>query len=91
MPEKMPLRVGSRGSSLARRQVEIVVDELRQHHPQQEFELRTLVTEGDRRRDARFADFSGRGVFVRELEEALLRREVDIAVHSLKDMPSDLT
>jgi hydroxymethylbilane synthase len=82
--------VGSRGSRLSQRQTELALDALRQAHPQVRFESRAIRTFGDRSR-ASLGEIGGRGVFVAELEHALLTREIDIAVHSLKDMPSDAT
>ena len=84
------LTVGTRGSRLALRQTELVVDALRVHHPELQFEVREVRTEGDRRSQASLSQIGGQGVFVKELEAALLRGEVDLAVHSLKDMPPGL-
>ena len=82
--------VGSRGSLLARRQTELTLDALRRAHPDARFQLRTATTSGDRSQES-LAEIGGRGVFVVELEQALLDGEIDIAVHSLKDMPSAST
>ncbi len=82
--------VGSRGSRLSQRQTELALDALRRAHPQARFESRAIRTFGDRSR-ASLGEIGGRGVFVAELEHALLTGEIDIAVHSLKDMPSDAT
>ncbi len=83
------LIVGTRGSRLARRQTEIVIEALRQRHPDRNFEIRTVTTTGDRRPQP-LAEIAGEGVFTKELEEALLRDEIDMAVHSLKDLPTQL-
>ncbi|MDO8612442.1 MAG: hydroxymethylbilane synthase [Dehalococcoidia bacterium] len=82
--------VGSRGSLLARRQTELALDALRRAHPDARFQLRTVTTSGDRSQ-ASLAEIGGRGVFVVELERALLGGQIDVAVHSLKDMPSGST
>jgi len=82
--------VGSRGSRLSRRQTELALDALRRARPDSRFELRAIRTTGDRSR-ASLGEIGGRGVFVAELEHALLAGEIDVAVHSLKDMPSDAT
>ncbi|MHC4480792.1 MAG: hydroxymethylbilane synthase [Planctomycetota bacterium] len=82
--------VGSRGSRLSQRQTELVLDALRQAHPDARFESQAIRTFGDKSR-ASLGEIGGRGVFVAELEHALLTGEIDIAVHSLKDMPSDAT
>ena len=82
--------VGSRGSLLARRQTELALDALRLAQPEARFRLRTVTTSGDRSQES-LAEIGGRGVFVVELERALLANEIDVAVHSLKDMPSGST
>ncbi|HET8945118.1 MAG TPA: hydroxymethylbilane synthase, partial [Dehalococcoidia bacterium] len=82
--------VGTRGSALALTQTGFVVDALRKAHPAAHFETRTIHTEGDRSA-ASLSEIGGRGVFVIEIERALLAREIDIAVHSLKDLPADET
>ncbi len=85
------LRIGTRGSRLALRQTELVAQALRERHPALEIEVREVRTEGDRRARTPLARIGGQGVFVKELEAALLRGDVDIAVHSLKDVPVELT
>jgi hydroxymethylbilane synthase len=80
------LRIGSRGSRLALTQAELAVERLRQ--PGLEFALVPVTTAGDRDRSKPFGEIGSRGVFVKELEEALLARSVDVAVHSAKDMTS---
>jgi hydroxymethylbilane synthase len=79
--------VGTRGSRLAVRQTEIVLGLLRQQGPGTAFETRTIKTEGDTS-SAPLSEIGGRGVFVIEIERALLSAEFDIAVHSLKDLPA---
>lgn len=81
--------VGSRGSKLAIIQSELVMSELAKSHPHVQFELLTITTTGDRRKHAPLAQLGGEGVFVKELEDALSARKVDLAVHSLKDMPTE--
>ncbi len=85
-----PVRVGSRGSQLALRQTEEVVAALRVLHPGREFSVCAVRTEGDRRARASLSRIGGQGVFVRELEARLAAGEVDLAVHSLKDVPTEL-
>ncbi len=82
--------VGTRGSALALRQTEIVLALLRAAQPAARFHVRTIRTAGDRSR-ASLSEIGGRGVFVVELERALLASEIDIAVHSLKDLPTQET
>jgi hydroxymethylbilane synthase len=80
------LRIGSRGSRLALRQAELAVERLR--GPGLEFALVPVTTAGDRDRSKPFGEIGSRGVFVKELEEALLGGRIDVAVHSAKDMTS---
>jgi hydroxymethylbilane synthase len=80
------LRVGSRGSRLALTQAELAADRLRR--PGVEIALVPITTAGDRDRTKPFGEIGERGVFVKELEEALLDGRIDVAVHSAKDMTS---
>lgn len=82
--------VGSRGSKLALRQAEIALESLCPAHPGVQLEVRIVRTEGDKT-SASLSEIGGRGVFVIEIERALLAGEIDIAVHSLKDLPSEET
>jgi hydroxymethylbilane synthase len=84
----MLLRIGSRGSRLALTQAELAADALRRAHPGLEVALVPITTTGDRDRSKPFGELGARGVFVKELEEALLSQTVDVAVHSAKDMTS---
>ncbi|MGQ9753396.1 MAG: hydroxymethylbilane synthase [Thermaceae bacterium] len=77
--------VGSRGSTLALTQTRFVVERLKESWPETEFKIKTIKTRGDEG-----ASPKEQNIFVKELEEALLRREIDIAVHSLKDLPTEL-
>lgn len=79
------LRIGTRGSRLARAQTQMVADTLARHGVASEIVL--IKTTGDRIQDRPLADAGGKGLFVKELEEALLTDRVDIAVHSMKDVP----
>jgi hydroxymethylbilane synthase len=85
----MLLRVGSRGSRLALAQAELAVGRLRRAGL--EFALVPVTTAGDRDRSRPFGEIGARGVFVKELEEALLDGRIDVAVHSAKDMTSTAT
>lgn len=89
MPQR-PLVIGTRGSKLALRQVEIILGLLRERNPEAAFETRIIKTEGDTS-SASLSQIGGRGVFVVEIERALLAGEADIAVHSLKDLPATET
>ncbi len=85
------IRVGSRGSPLALRQAEIVCHELERRHPGVETEIRVIRTSGDQPRpEPQFAGLSVKRMFVKEIEDALLQEEIDLAIHSLKDLPSEL-
>ena len=83
------LRIGSRGSRLALTQAELAADRLRR--PGVEIALVPITTAGDRDRTKPFGEIGERGVFVKELEEALLDGRIDVAVHSAKDMTSSDT
>ena len=82
----MLIRIGSRGSRLALTQAELAAGRLRRESV--EIALVPITTAGDRDRTKPFGEIGSRGVFVKELEEALLSRRVDVAVHSAKDMTS---
>jgi hydroxymethylbilane synthase len=85
------LRLGSRGSRLALTQAELAADLLRSADPSLEIALVPMTTAGDRDRSRPFGEIGERGVFVKEIEEALLAGRIDVAVHSAKDMTSSDT
>ncbi|MBI2918675.1 MAG: hydroxymethylbilane synthase [Chloroflexi bacterium] len=91
MVKARPIVIGTRGSALALAQANLVAAALSAAHPGRQFTLRIIRTEGDRAPGTPLAQFPQRGVFVRELEIALLAGEVDLAVHSMKDLPTDLS
>jgi len=82
--------VGTRGSKLALRQTQMVVDALREANPGHEFPIRTIRTTGDTVWDKPLAQIGGKGLFVKEIEEELVHGGIDIAVHSMKDLPAEL-
>jgi len=84
-----PLRLGTRGSLLARRQAEMAAEALRRAVPDLEIETVLVRTEGDRRAAEPLEAIGGQGVFVKDIEARLQAGEIDLAVHSLKDMPPD--
>lgn len=84
------LRVGTRGSLLARTQTDGVVERLRAANPGLQVEIEIIQTTGDMRRDVPFTAVGTKGMFVKEIEQALLDGVIDVGVHSLKDMPSEL-
>jgi len=88
MPPKQ-LRVGTRASQLALWQANWVKSELEKKYPGMEVTLTKIKTIGDKILDVPLAQVGGKGLFVKEIEEAMLRGEIDIAVHSMKDVPTD--
>jgi hydroxymethylbilane synthase len=86
-----PLTLGTRGSRLALRQAELTLSQLRERHPDAQFELRVVQTAGDRDRTRPISTIGDKGVFVRAIEYSLLVGEIDLAVHSLKDVPGDVS
>ena len=88
MPD--PLRIATRRSQLALWQAEHVAAQLRAAHPSLPVELVPMSTQGDRVQDRALAEVGGKGLFVKELEVAMQEGRADIAVHSMKDVPSEL-
>ena len=84
------LTIGSRGSKLALWQAEWVRKRLSELHPGTQVSIEIIKTSGDIQKDAPLAIIGGKGVFTKELEEALLSGRIDLAVHSLKDLPTTL-
>lgn len=84
------LKIGTRGSPLALAQTEILIAALREKYPELVTEVVKIVTTGDKIQDRTLADSGGKGLFTKEIEEALLAGEIDCAVHSMKDMPTKL-
>jgi hydroxymethylbilane synthase len=82
--------IGTRGSLLARWQAGHVAGQLRAAHGGIEVEEKVIVTEGDRLTSGPLWNAGGKGVWVKEIEAALLAREIDLAVHSMKDVPGEL-
>lgn len=87
---KSKLTIGTRGSRLALWQAEFVRAQLKEKHPQISVELEIIKTFGDRQQNVSLTEIGGQGVFVKELETALLEERIDLAVHSLKDLPTVL-
>ena len=84
----MRIRIATRRSALALAQTRATAARIRALAPGIETEEVQIVTEGDRVQDRSLAAIGGKGLFIKELEEALSRGDIDIAVHSLKDVPS---
>lgn len=87
---KATLRIGTRGSRLALWQAEWVRSALVRRHPDIAVELVTIKTQGDKITDVPLAQVGGKGLFIKEIEEALMDRRIDLAVHSMKDMPAQV-
>jgi hydroxymethylbilane synthase len=83
------LKIGTRGSQLALYQANWVRDELLRAYPDLAVTLVKIKTTGDKIQDAPLAKIGGKGLFVKEIEEALLRDRIDLAVHSIKDVPTE--
>jgi len=86
----MNLKIGTRGSKLALTQTNFVADKLKKATPDAEVEICIIKTGGDIMQDVSLLTIGGQGVFVKEIEEALLSNKIDLAVHSMKDVPGDI-
>ena len=84
------VKIGTRGSRLALVQTNLVIKEINKHYPQLKCETVIITTMGDKILDKPLIEFGGKGVFITEFEDALIRKEIDLAVHSAKDMPMEL-
>ena len=84
------IHIGSRKSALALVQTHWVESQLRAHHPDRAFEIHTMSTQGDNILDVALSKIGDKGLFTKELEVGLLQKSSDLAVHSLKDMPTHL-
>jgi len=84
------IKIGTRGSALALTQSRWVQAQLLERHPDCQVELEIIKTSGDIIHDVPLAQVGGKGLFIKEIEEALLSGRVDLAVHSLKDMPAEI-
>ncbi len=84
------LRIGTRGSALALWQAQFVQQQLIQKNPSLHTEIVTIKTTGDKQTDIPLPQIGSKGIFTKEIEEALFEQTIDIAVHSLKDLPSQL-
>ncbi len=85
---RQTLVVGTRGSALAQWQTGTVVNALKRLYPELEIQVRTIKTWGDKDQARALGEFGGLGIFTKEIEQALVGREIDLAVHSLKDLPT---
>ncbi|MBN2808538.1 MAG: hydroxymethylbilane synthase [Deltaproteobacteria bacterium] len=90
MPDKGKITIGTRGSALALWQANWVKNELEREYSGIEVNLTVIKTKGDKILDVPLAKVGGKGLFVKEIEDALLAGEIDLAVHSMKDVPTEL-
>ncbi|MFC2607926.1 MAG: hypothetical protein ACFNY0_07575, partial [Selenomonas sp.] len=88
--KKDTIVIGTRSSKLALWQADYVEAKLREKYPELHVVQKRMTTKGDRVLDAPLAKIGGKGLFTKELEQAMLAGEIDLAVHSLKDMPTEL-
>ena len=86
----MKLIIGTRGSALALWQARYVAAGIEKHNPGSNTELKIIKTRGDKILDTPLAQIGGKGLFTKEIEDALLEHRVDLAVHSMKDLPTEL-
>ena len=86
----MKIIVGSRGSQLALTQTKLIVNELSKLNPNVDFEIKVIKTKGDKIQDIPLDKMNDKGIFVKEIEEQLISYEIDMAVHSMKDMPTKM-
>ena len=82
--------VGSRKSNLALTQTNWVIDQLKKAGVEHEFAVEKIVTKGDKILDVTLSKVGGKGLFVKEIEQAMYDKKIDFAVHSMKDMPAEL-
>ncbi len=86
----MILKIGTRGSRLAVAQSQWVREKIEKEHPHIQVELVRIKTTGDKITDSPLSKIGGKGLFVKEIEDALIENRVDVAVHSMKDVPAEL-
>lgn len=86
----MNFKIGTRGSKLALTQTNFVTEKIKKAMPEMDIEICIIKTSGDIMQDVSLLTIGGQGVFVKELEEALLSEKIDLAVHSMKDVPGDI-
>lgn len=87
---KKYIKIGTRGSKLALTQSSMIKEEIEKKHPDVDVELVIIKTKGDKIIDSPLSKIGGKGLFVKEIEEALLEGRIDIAIHSIKDVPGEL-
>ena len=85
-PQNSIFRIGTRESALALKQTHLIIEALKQHYPNHQFDIIPIKTTGDRHPNRSFLEFGSKGIFTTELQSALLNHDIDMAIHSLKDM-----
>src|ERR1043166_1034348 len=93
MPTEKPIIIATRGSALALAQAHMIFDQCRATFPKLRFEIKIIKTTGDKNLTASLAQEGKqlpKGLFTKELEVALVKKQADLAVHSLKDLPTEL-
>lgn len=88
---KKVIRIGSRESYLAVTQTQLIMKAIQKAHPELELQLITMKTTGDKILDRNLDQIGGKGLFVKELDRALLNEEIDLSIHSLKDLPMEIS
>ncbi len=88
---KAKYRIGTRGSKLALAQTQLVIDLLRTFEPGADFSIEIITTRGEMDEKVPLSQIGGKGLFTAELEQALVKKQVDIAVHSAKDLPTEIS
>ena len=86
----MNIKIGTRGSKLALTQADFVAEKIKKIMPEAVIEIRIIKTSGDVMQDVSLLKIGGKGVFVKEIEDALLGNTIDLAVHSMKDVPTEI-
>lgn len=86
----MKIIVGSRGSQLALTQTKLIVEKLKKQNSEIDFEIKVIKTKGDKIQDIPLDKMNDKGIFVKEIEEQLIAGEIDLAIHSMKDMPTKM-
>lgn len=88
---KKKITIGTRGSELAVAQTKTLQKKIMEYHPEYEVDIQIIKTLGDIKQDVRLQDIDRKGIFTKEIEDRLVDGSIDIAVHSMKDMPSDVS
>lgn len=84
------IKIGTRASALALKQTNIVIEQLKSYAPENEYEIVEIVTKGDKQLNKPLYEFGGKAVFVDEFERSIMSGDIDMAIHSSKDMPMEL-